>query len=75
MLDKAIEYRYLTLGLVLMLMLFAIAMPVGGKLKFTGFPDIEGDVVEARILLPQGTPLSRTEGIVEHLQAVVWVHQ
>ena len=71
-LDKSIEYRYLTLGLVLMLMLFAIAMPVGGKLKFTGFPDIEGDVVEARVLLPQGTPLARTEGIVQHLQAAVW---
>jgi multidrug efflux pump subunit AcrB len=71
-LDKAIQQRYLTVGLVLMLMLFAIAMPVGGKLKFTGFPDIEGDVLEARILLPQGTPLSRTEDIVDHLQDVVW---
>ncbi len=71
-LDKAIDHRYLTVGLVLMLMLFAIAMPVGGKLKFTGFPDIEGDVLEARILLPQGTPLARTEGVVDHLQQVVW---
>ena len=71
-LEKAIDYRYLTLGLVLMLLLFAIAMPVGGKLKFTGFPDIEGDVVEARILLPQGTPLARTEGIVQHLQDTAW---
>ena len=71
-LEKAIEHRYLTVGLVLMLMLCAIAMPVGGKLKFTGFPDIEGDVVEARILLPQGTPLSRTEDIVDQLQGVVW---
>ena len=71
-LDKAIVHRYLTVGLVLMLMLFAIAMPVGGKLKFTGFPDIEGDVVEARILLPQGTPLSRAEDVVDRLQGVVW---
>ncbi len=71
-LDKAVAYRYLTLGLVLMLILFAVAMPVGGKLKFTGFPDIEGDVVEARILLPQGTPLERTERIVGHLQQAAW---
>jgi hypothetical protein len=39
-------------------------MPVGGRLKFVGFPDIDGDVVEARILLPQGTPLERTEIVV-----------
>jgi multidrug efflux pump subunit AcrB len=70
LLDRSIEHRYLTVGLVLMLILFAIAMPVGGKLKFTGFPDIEGDVVEARILLPQGTPLARTEKVVQHLQEV-----
>ncbi|MCG8082389.1 MAG: efflux RND transporter permease subunit, partial [Candidatus Thiodiazotropha taylori] len=31
------------------------------------FPDLDGDVLEARILLPQGTPLSRTEKVVEHL--------
>jgi len=66
-LDFAVEYRYLTLGIVTMLMLLAIAMPVGGKLKFVGFPSIEGDIVEARLLLPQGTPLARTEAIVSRI--------
>lgn len=70
LLSLAIEHRYLTTGLVAALLLTAIAMPVGGKLKFTGFPDIEGDVVEARVLLPQGTPLARTEAIVQRLQTI-----
>jgi multidrug efflux pump subunit AcrB len=65
--DRAVTHRYFTVGVVLMLFLIAIAMPIGGKLKFTGFPDIEGDVIEARVLLPQGTPLSRTESVVERL--------
>ena len=69
LLSRAVEYRYFTLGLVIMLLLFAVAMPVGGKLKFVGFPDIEGDVVEARILLPQGTPLARTEQVVATLDS------
>ncbi len=69
-LDAALRQRYFTIGVVIMLLLLAIAMPIGGKIKFTGFPDIEGDVVEARVLLPQGTPLARTEAIVEHLQTV-----
>ncbi|MCB1743925.1 MAG: efflux RND transporter permease subunit, partial [Gammaproteobacteria bacterium] len=68
LLDRAIEYRYLTVGIALMLLMWAIAMPVGGKLKFNGFPDVDGDVIEARVLLPQGTPLVRTEGIVDRLQ-------
>jgi multidrug efflux pump subunit AcrB len=71
LLARAVDYRYLTLGLVFMLLLFAIAIPAGGKLKFVGFPDIEGDVVEARILLPQGTPLARTEQVVATLESAL----
>ncbi|MEG3638460.1 efflux RND transporter permease subunit [Magnetococcus sp. PR-3] len=67
-LDRAVEERYLTVGLVFMLLIIAVAMPAGGLLKFVPFPDLDGDVVEARILLPQGTPLARTEQIVEQLQ-------
>ena len=69
LLDRAVKFRYFTLGLIIMLLLFALAIPVGGKLKFVGFPDIEGDVVEARILLPQGTPLARTEQVVSALES------
>jgi multidrug efflux pump subunit AcrB len=65
--DRAVDYRYLTLGVVFMLLIIAAAMPIGGKLKFVGFPDPDGDVVEARILLPQGTPLARTEQVVQRV--------
>ncbi|MDH3642667.1 MAG: efflux RND transporter permease subunit [Gammaproteobacteria bacterium] len=68
LLDRAVDYRYLTLGLIIMLLIFAVAMPAGGKLKFVGFPDLDGDVLEARILLPQGTPLARTEQVVQVLE-------
>ena len=71
LLDRAVEYRYLTLGLVLMLLIFSVAMPAGGMLKFVGFPDLDGDVVEARVLLPQGTPLARTEAVVKKITAAL----
>jgi HAE1 family hydrophobic/amphiphilic exporter-1 len=70
LLDRAVEYRYLTLGLVLMSIILSITLPASGQLKFVGFPDTEGDIVEARLLLPQGTPLARTEFIVERIQNV-----
>ncbi len=70
-LDRAVDYRYLTLGISLMFLVIAFAMPAGGKLKFVGFPDIDGDIVEARILLPQGTPLSRTEEIIGRIEAAL----
>lgn len=59
--DIAVNYRYATLGFVIMMFLMALSFPIGGKLKFVGFPATDGDIVEARLLLPQGTPLALTE--------------
>lgn len=65
--DRAIHWRYLFLGTVLCLLLISVAMLAGGYLKQVAFPDVEGDVLEARVLLPQGTPLHRTEAVVQRL--------
>lgn len=65
--DAAIHQRYLFIGLVIAVFLVSVGMLAGGKLKFQAFPDIEGDTLEARILLPQGTPLSRTEAVVRQI--------
>lgn len=69
--DRAVTWRYLTLGLVLLAFLLAVTALAGGFLKFRAFPDLDGDVVEARILLPQGTPLARTEHVVERVLAAL----
>jgi len=67
----AIRWRYLTLGLVIMVFLFSVSMIAGGVLKFRAFPDIEGDVLEARLLMPQGTPLSRTADLVARISGAI----
>lgn len=71
LLDVAIAWRYLTVGMVVMLLIASIAMLAGGILKVRGFPDIDGDVIEARVLLPQGTPLKRTERVVARIVAAL----
>ena len=65
--DLAVKFRYMTVGCAVGLMLVAVSMLVGGVLKFSPFPELDGDVVEARILLPQGTPLAKTEQVVDGL--------
>jgi len=67
----AIHWRYLTLGLVIMMFLFSVSMVAAAALKFRAFPDIEGDVVEARLLMPQGTPLARTADLVARISAAI----
>jgi len=63
--DLAVNYRYFFIGLVVFAFIAAISMIVGGHLKVKAFPDIEGDVLQARILFPQGTPLKRTQIYVD----------
>lgn len=57
--DIAMRWRYPAAGLVIMAFLISISLFVGGQLKFRAFPELDGDVVEARILLSHGTPLLR----------------
>lgn len=69
--DKAVEWRYLSLGIVVGVFFLSISVIASGHLKFLAFPEIDGDVIEARILLPQGTPLERTEAVVERVTAAL----
>lgn len=63
----ALSYRYLTVGIAFALFVFSIGLMATGAVKFKAFPDIEGNSVEARILLSQGTPLKDTEVVVDRL--------
>ncbi len=67
--DLAIRRRYVTAGASLAVLLVSVAMLAGGYLKFTAFPDLDGDTIVARVLLPQGTPLARTEQVVARLES------
>ncbi len=67
----AVERRYLTMGCTIGLLTLAISAIAGGTLKFSAFPEIDGDTLQARVLLPQGTPLWRTEQVVADVVAAV----
>lgn len=67
MADRAIEYKYVTVGLAFAMLIFSIGLMVTGTVKFKAFPDTEGNSVDARILMPQGTPLADTEAVMATL--------
>jgi len=69
--DIVIERRYAFLGLVITVFILSVGMVVSGHLKVEAFPSIEGDSFEARVLLPQGTPLWRTEEVVTQLTSAL----
>jgi multidrug efflux pump subunit AcrB len=67
----AVKWRYLTLGLAALAFLSALSLLAGGAVKFQAFPDIEGDIVEARLMMVAGTPLGRTADAVDTLVAAL----
>jgi hydrophobic/amphiphilic exporter-1 (mainly G- bacteria), HAE1 family len=62
--DVLLRWRYLWIGTVTGLFIVSLAVIAGGVVKFQAFPDLDGDVIEARLVLAPGTPLSRTEEVV-----------
>ncbi len=62
--ELAMQFRYLTVGIALAMLVLSVGLIATGTVKFKAFPDLEGNNFEARILLPQGTPLSETERVV-----------
>ncbi len=63
----ALNQPYLTAGLMIGLVIVSLAMIPAGVLKYRALPQLESDVIQARVLLPQGTPLHRTEAVVDRL--------
>ena len=62
--DICVQWRYVTAGATIMLLLLSISLIAGGFVKFSAFPNLDGNTIQAKILLPQGTPLNRTEAVV-----------
>jgi len=69
--EFAIRFRYITVGIALAMFVFSVGLIATGTVKFKAFPDLEGNSVDARILLAQGTPISETERVMDTLLAAL----
>ncbi|MBS9405521.1 efflux RND transporter permease subunit [Halomonas sp. TRM85114] len=69
--DRAIRLRHAVLGLVFAVLLASVGFMAGGHVGSEAMPDIDGDVLEARLLIPQGTPLARTEAVAARVEAAM----
>lgn len=69
--DAAIRRRYAVLASVLVLILGSFGYLAGGHIGSEAMPAIDGDVLEARILMPQGTPLARTQTVAFHVESAM----
>ena len=66
--DWAIDHRLLVVGVAVGLLIITIGALGSGVVKREAMPEIDGDVIEARILLPMGVSLARTEEAVRQVE-------
>ncbi|ARU00426.1 efflux RND transporter permease subunit [Yoonia vestfoldensis] len=69
--DAAIRWRWLVAGLAIGALIVTVGALGGGVVKREAMPEIDGDVLEARLMLPAGTPLARTGQAVAQVEAAL----
>lgn len=67
--DWAIRQRYTVFALGLGMLIVMGGMLASGRIVFQFFPAVSGNNVVARVVMPEGYPLSGTQAIVHELQA------
>jgi multidrug efflux pump subunit AcrB len=72
-LEIAIRYRYATVAFFFSLFGIAAAMQQTGIVPFKFMPEIEADLIQVNIQMPDGTPFERLMDVRDQLQAAIAV--
>ncbi len=64
----AVEWRYVVLSIFLALFVLTYGIVSAGWIKFTFLPKVEGDVLIAKLVMPEGVPVEDTAAAVKSLE-------
>ncbi|MCL1143901.1 efflux RND transporter permease subunit [Shewanella gaetbuli] len=64
-----VKWRYASVGITIGVLFLSFSLVSSGALKFVPFPELDGDIAEARVLLPPGSTLAQTQAVVEQIIA------
>lgn len=64
-----LKWRYVTVTAFVAVLVITLAVVGTGRIPFRFFPDVEGDILSAKVELAQGVPFSETEAVVKRIEA------
>lgn len=67
--QKCVEYRYLSMGVGIALMIMVLAWPISGRMGFELFPQVEADLSEVRAILPLGSTNEQVNAVRDKIVA------
>ena len=68
-LESCLRWRYVTMMAFLAVLVLSLSAVVTGHIKFKFMPDVEGDILSAKVELAQGVPFEETEKVVQKIEA------
>ncbi|MEM7310687.1 MAG: efflux RND transporter permease subunit [Planctomycetota bacterium] len=66
-LGVALRQRYATVAVAVATLAVAAGLVAGGHVRFTLFPEIDGEKISARVTMAGGTSAQETERVLQHL--------
>ncbi|WP_306252651.1 efflux RND transporter permease subunit [Parvularcula sp. IMCC14364] len=67
--SMALQRRYLTVSLFVVAMMLAVGLMSNNIVRFSFMPEPEPDMVRVNVVLPEGTPFSRTLSVKAQIEA------
>ncbi len=67
-LQRALAWRYLTTAVGLAVLITVMAMIASGRIVFSFFPPVEGDIVFATLEMPEGTSIETTTEAIKLIE-------
>ncbi len=71
-LRQFLHHRYIVLAAFLGVFIVTVGIMTSGWMKFQFFPEVEGDVISAKIEMPSGVPFESTAWAVRQLEEAAW---
>lgn len=65
----ALRWRYVTMAIGVALLATVVAFFMSGRIAFRFMPLVESEMIQARVVLPYGSPWQRTQKVAAHLKA------
>lgn len=65
----SLKWRYVTAAVFLSVLLLSLTAVGTGLIQFKFFPEVEGDILSAKVELAQGVPFEETEKAVQRIEA------
>ncbi|MGD9253883.1 MAG: efflux RND transporter permease subunit, partial [Holophagae bacterium] len=68
----ALEWRYATVAIAVVVLILSVSTVAGGLLKFSFMPRVDADNMVATLTMPQGTPVEQTSAALARIKRAAY---